>query len=140
MNMPQQPNNIINDWEGIRTSMEKNVPYKLILICAILAFISISESSYAQPADPKQKLNQCPVYGQYWKSYKWGWYGAKRMVRTPVEAHEILQQFYVTHKGVKIHRIIEGPTFYRAEIMDKNGALVDMVIIDKSTGRIRSIY
>ena len=138
--MPEQPSNSINNEGGIRPLFENNVLFKTILICAILALFSIAESSYAQPADPKQKLNQCPVYGQYWRSYKWGWYGAKRLVRTPVEAHEILQQFYVTHKGVKIHRIIEGPTFYRAEIMDKNGALLDMVIIDKSTGRIRSIY
>ena len=138
--MPEQPSNSINNEGGIRPPLENNVLYKTILICAILALFSIAESSYAQPPDPKQKLNQCPVYGQYWRSYKWGWYGAKRLVRTPVEAHEILQQFYVTHKGVKIHRIIEGPTFYRAEIMDKNGVLLDMVIIDKSTGRIRSIY
>ena len=140
MNMPEQPSKSINNEGGIRSPLENKVLYKTILICIILALFSISESSYAQPPDHKQKLNQCPVYGQYWRSYKWGWYGAKRLVRTPVEAHEILQKFYVTHKGVKIHRIIEGPTFYRAEIMDKNGALLDMVIIDKNTGRIRSIY
>jgi hypothetical protein len=139
MNMPE-PNSIIDNAAGIDSSLEKNVLYKIILLCTIIALFSIVETSYAEQAAQKQKLNQCPVYGQYWRSYKWGWYGAKRLVRTPVEAHEILQQFYVTHKGVKIHRIIEGPTFYRAEIMDKNGALVDMVIIDKNTGRIRSIY
>jgi len=134
------PDRMINPEVGIYSPAGNNILYMTILLCAVMAFLSITESSYGQQADQNQQLNQCPVYGQYWRSYKWGWYGAKRIVKTPVEAHEILQQFYVTHKGVKIHRIIEGPTFYRAEIMDKNGALVDMVIIDKNTGRIRSIY
>jgi len=131
---------MINAGEWCSPAMERNMLYKSILICAILALFAVAESSYAEQADQTQKSSQCPVYGQYWRSYKWGWYGAKRTVKTPVEAHEILQKFYVTRKGVRIHRIIAGPTFYRAEIMDKNGNLVDMVIIDKNTGRIRSIY
>ena len=138
--MPEQPHKSIISEAGIRSPLDNSLLFKTILVCTILALFPIAESSYAQQADHKQTVTQCPVYGQYWRSYKWGWYGAKRLVRTPVEAHEILKQFYVTHKGMKIHRIIEGPTFYRADIMDKNGALIDMVIIDKNTGRIRSIY
>jgi len=131
---------MINPEAGIYSPAGDNLLYTTILLCAIIALLSITESSYGQQGVQNQQLNQCPVYGQYWRSYKWGWYGAKRIVKTPVEAHEILQQFYVTRKGVRIHRIIEAPTFYRAEIIDKNGALLDMVIIDKNTGRIRSIY
>ena len=41
---------------------------------------------------------------------------------------------------VKIGRITERRWFFRAEILDKKDALVDVVIIDKRTGRIRSIY
>ena len=76
----------------------------------------------------------------YWRSYKWGWYGAKRTVKTSVEANEIILQFYVPQKGIHIHRVIENPLFYQAEIINSKGVLVDKVIIDKRTGRIRSIY
>ncbi len=119
---------------------EQNMMNKSVLFFISFIFISLSfaDSSYAEQRN--QGLIQCPAYGFYWRSYKGGWYGARREVKTPGEANEILLQFYVPQKGIRIHRIIEGPDFYRAEILNQKGALIDMVIIDKRTGRIRSIY
>jgi len=113
----------------------------VILLVSLAAVLTIADLSFAEQTEQtKQGLVQCPAYGQYWRSYKWGWYGAKRTVKTPVEANEIILQFYVPQKGIHIHRVIETPLFYQAEIINSKGVLVDKVIIDKRTGRIRSIY
>lgn len=105
---------------------------------SLAAVLIIADLSFAEQT--KQGLIQYPTYGQYRRSYKWGWYGAKRIVKTPVEANEIILQFYVPRHGIRIHRVIESPLFYQAEILNSKGVLLDMVIIDKRTGRIRSIY
>lgn len=36
--------------------------------------------------------------------------------------------------------MIERDLFYQADIRDRRGMLIDKVIIDKRTGRMRSIY
>jgi hypothetical protein len=81
-----------------------------------------------------------PTYGQYWRSDKWGWYGARKAVRTPVEAREILEKFFMTNRGIKVGKIRARRYFFEADIINRNGIRIDLVIIDKRTGRIRSIY
>lgn len=116
----------------------------VIFLVSLAAVLTIADLSFAEQTEQteqtKQGLVQCPAYGHYWRSYKWGWYGAKRIVKTSVEANEIILQFYVPQQGIRIHRITESPLFYKAEIINSKGVLVDKVIIDKRTGRIRSIY
>jgi len=109
----------------------------LFFISFIFISLSISDSVHAEQKN--QGLIKCP-YGFYLISFKGAVYGQRREVNTSGQANEILLQFYVRHKGIRVHRIIEGPNFYRAEILNQKGALEDMVIIDKRTGRIRTIY
>jgi hypothetical protein len=66
-------------------------------------------------------------------------YGEKRPVATIEEARKILSEYFAK-KDVKIGEIREQELFFEAEIRDKNNNLVDKVIIDKRTGRIRSTY
>lgn len=68
-----------------------------------------------------------------------GWYGARKHVRTADKAKRILQEYFKSD-AVVIGDIKERRWFFRAEIVDKNNVIVDVVIIDKRTGRIRSIY
>ena len=42
---------------------------------------------HAQQVD-EQCLERQPVYGNYWQSERWGWYGARRVVRTPADARD----------------------------------------------------
>ena len=81
-----------------------------------------------------------PTYGHYWHGNKWGWYGARKVVQTPVEAREILENFFMTNSGIKVGKIRVRRYFFEADIINRNGMRIDMVIIDKRTGRIRSIY
>lgn len=111
----------------------------IILLIFLIAFGSIYDLSYAQPMDPR--LERCqPTYGEYCCGYRGGWYGAKRTVRTAEEARDILIRFFTPYSNLKIGAINERPSFFEAEIIDRSGEVVDHLIIDKRTGRIRSIY
>ena len=112
----------------------------------LLGILTIHGVSYAEEARPEGqemeiKEKECrPVYGNFWYSSRWGWYGARKVVRTPLEAKEILEQVYLPVKGVKIARITETPHYFQAAIINYRGRIIDLVIIDKRTGRIRSMY
>ena len=68
-----------------------------------------------------------------------GVYGEKKTVTTPGEARKLLRKYF-SNKNVKIGAIRETDLYFEAEIRDRNNNLIDKVIVDKRTGRIRSIY
>lgn len=88
----------------------------------------------------KKGIECQPVYGNYWRSSKWGWYGARRVVKTPLEAKEILDQFLLHNRGIRVVKIVDKPHFFIAEIINSRGAIVDLILIDKRTGRMRSMF
>ena len=111
----------------------------ILLIAALIALNAVADSTaaLAQPMHPEWR-DQAP-YGDYCPGYKKKWYGAKISVKTAEEAKKILQEYF-SKDDVKIGQITEKRWFFKAEILGKNNALIDIVIIDKRTGRIRSIY
>jgi len=78
-------------------------------------------------------------YGDYYPGPRQGQYGERKIVRTEVEARNMLRQYFSQH-NVTIGEIKGRDGFFEAEIRDRNNVVVDRVIIDKRTGRIRSIY
>ncbi len=78
-------------------------------------------------------------YGDYREGAGGRWYGARRVVRTVEEAKRILGEYY-SYTNVVISAIKEKQWYFEAEIRDKNKRLIDKVLVDKRTGRIRSIY
>ena len=78
-------------------------------------------------------------YGDYKKGAADTGYGEKRPVTTLEDARKVLAAYFAK-KDVKIGEIREQELFFEAEIRDKNDNLVDKVIVDKRTGRIRSTY
>ncbi|GEM_PF-1432824 len=78
-------------------------------------------------------------YGDYYPGPREGRYGARKAVRTEGEARNILRKYFSPRKAT-IGEIKEKDWFFEAEIIDRNNTPVDRVIIDKRTGRIRSIY
>ena len=76
-------------------------------------------------------------YGDYCPMQ--GWYGARKPVRTADEAKRFFRNIS-KNKPVVIGNIKEREWFFEAEIKDKNNKLLDIVIVDKRTGRIRSTY
>ncbi len=78
-------------------------------------------------------------YGGYCRGHGMGWYGARRTVSTLEDARRVLG-IYFKDVDVIIGTITERKWFFEAELKDKDDKVVDIVIVDKRTGRIRSIY
>jgi hypothetical protein len=66
-------------------------------------------------------------------------YGEKRPVASASEARRVLEGYFAG-KGVRVGKVRERELFFEADILGRNGQVVDRVIVDKRTGRIRSIY
>jgi hypothetical protein len=69
---------------------------------------------------------------------KRGRYGEKRSVMNEDEARTILKEHF--RDTFSIGKIRKRKFYFETEIRDRNGNLVDKVIIDRRSGRIRSIY
>ena len=78
------------------------------------------------------------TYNGYCYNQNWGWYGARKSVKSAEEARRDLAEFYAD-SDVKIGKIRESSIYFEAEILNKDNRLIDRVIIHKRSGRIRSI-
>ncbi len=65
-------------------------------------------------------------------------YGAKDPVKSAEEARKRLEAFY-DGDDLVVGKVSERPLYFEASIKHKDGRLVDRVIVDKRSGRIRSI-
>ncbi|NTV48570.1 MAG: hypothetical protein HGB32_15820 [Geobacteraceae bacterium] len=67
------------------------------------------------------------------------WYGARKPVANEAEARTLLLNYFAG-QGYTVSEITERRWGFRAEIINKDGKVVDRVMIDKRSGRIRSMY
>jgi hypothetical protein len=98
----------------------------------VSAFISISFLIPAACAGDRR--NGSYLYGESGRGY-----GERKAVSNSQQAKRLLKDHY-SGRDVKIGDIRERELFFEADIRDRSGTLVDKVIIDKRTGRIRSMY
>ncbi|MEW6109689.1 MAG: hypothetical protein AB1632_11060 [Nitrospirota bacterium] len=106
---------------------------KGVLTGIVIAFGLLFLMPFAQA-----EKNPSP-YGDYKKDSANSGYGEKKPVNTIEEAKKVLNNFF-KGKKIQIGEIREKDLFFEAEIKDRNNNIIDKVIIDKRTGRIRSIY
>lgn len=67
------------------------------------------------------------------------WYGARQPVANAAEARGLFQNYFAGQEYT-VSEVVEKKWGFKAEILDKSGTVVDRVMIDKRTGRIRSLY
>ena len=80
-------------------------------------------------------------YGRSCPGRRSGPYGARAAIKTPEEAKQAIEKYYAeSGRKVQVTIIDERRRFYVADIAEPEGALIDTLIIDKRSGRIRSIY
>jgi hypothetical protein len=77
-------------------------------------------------------------YGDYADGSHGGCYGDKRPVTSVPEARKILRDYYADNEA-SIGKVVEKGYYYEAEILDRHNRVVDRVIVDRRTGRFRSI-
>ncbi|MBI5073714.1 MAG: hypothetical protein HZB62_00855 [Nitrospirae bacterium] len=66
-------------------------------------------------------------------------FGEKKVVTTAEGALKTLKKHF-GKKDVVIGDIAEKELYFEAEIKDRKNMVIDKVIVDKRTGRVRSIY
>lgn len=69
---------------------------------------------------------------------KGDWYGARQPVATAAEAQTLLKNYF-SGQGYSVANVTEKKWGFRADILDRNGVVADRVMIDKRSGRIRSL-
>jgi hypothetical protein len=108
-------------------AMMKRIVKSLVTLGMLLfSIIAVSGAHGADEKDP---------YG----GSREGGYGEKKEVLTPGDAEKMLKQYFAK-KNVMIGEIREKELYFEAEVRDKDNKVIDKVIVDKRTGRIRSIY
>ena len=55
------------------------------------------------------------------------------------DAQRMLNDYYM-RRNMRIGPIRENRSYFEADVLDRNNRFTDRVIIDKRSGRIRSIY
>jgi hypothetical protein len=69
-----------------------------------------------------------------------GPYGARKTVTTADQARQIIETYYSSlGQAVGTGKIEERRWFFMAEVLNADGLTIDKVIVDKRSGRIRSI-
>lgn len=68
-----------------------------------------------------------------------GEYGQHRPVGSLEDARKVLKEFF-GKRGEGVGTVTEKELFFEADVLDAKGVQVDRIILDKRTGRIRSIY
>lgn len=70
-----------------------------------------------------------------------GPYGARKAVTTAEQAKLIIETYYSSlGQTVRTGKIEERRWFFMAEVLDADGRVIDDVIVDKRSGRMRSIH
>lgn len=126
-----------NHEEGDLRSPASIGKMKRLLVLALLVIVICSFT--APPLSFGQPMHGRSPHGSYCSGRGWGWYGEKKAVKTADKAKKVLEEYFKS-EDVTIGDINERRFFFMAEIKDKENKVIDKVIVDKRTGRIRSIY
>ena len=131
-----------------RVKSEHMTRYIVVLLGLIISLIC-NDSLYAGNADHgcASGYGWCREGGRECRSDNHGkcgkrkgdWYGARRAVGSVEDARSQLTAYF-TGQNVTISDITEKPWRFEADVINQNGDIVDRVIIDRRSGRVRSIY
>ena len=109
----------------------------------LLTLIPVILVLFLAPVDGFAKMHgqgrHMGPYGGYCKGPRWGWYGAGRHVSTEEEVRELVADF-LSDTELTSGEIRDVETYYEVDIKDGTGEIVDLLIVDKRSCRIRSAY
>jgi hypothetical protein len=113
--------------------------FTVLILMTILVFPAVAE---AQPYGPGPGFYKGAPYGQNCPGRRGGGpYGAHVTVATADAARQVIETYFAG-LGWKVTGgpMLERRWFFVADVLDKDRKPIDRVIVDKRTGRIRSIY
>jgi hypothetical protein len=106
----------------------------LFLLTLTLAIAMVVPSAWGM-----NYMRSSQPYGGYCRGMKWGWYGASRAINNVVEVRSLLAE-YLKESDLTIGEIQDDGAYFKANIYDKDGIEADILIVEKRSSRIRSIY
>jgi len=126
----------------------KRVLFILCVLSLVFSIVRPVEARNADSADRHQNREccnkpdgeKCNLEKRGWCGKRKGdWYGARRPVNSVADAREQLARYYASQQKT-VAELAEKPWRFEADLLDNCGKVVDRVMIDKRSGRIRSIY
>jgi hypothetical protein len=109
------------------------------LIVILFVTLAIPVVAGAQPMG--RGMYRGAPYGHYCPGMQWGPYGVRRPVATADQAKQVIDLYLSGNsEGLSVGNVEEKKWYFEAEILDKDKKITDKVIVDKRSGRIRSIY
>ena len=117
----------------------------LSIILAALVLSLSSADSFAMMHGPGRGSGEHRPYGGYCRGPKWGWYGARRDVKSPREVRQLLSEF-LKDTDLSVGEIRDLGPFFEADIIgngeegEDRKTVIDILIVDKRTCRIRSKF
>ena len=121
----------------------KKLSLSIILASLVLSLSSVD--SWAMMHGRGHGSGEHRPYGGYCRGPKWGWYGARRDVKSPREARQLLSEF-LKDTDLSVGEIRDKGSFFEADIIgngeegEDQKTVVDILIVDKRTCRIRSKF
>jgi hypothetical protein len=111
--------------------------FLLLILLATLMMATVAKAQYRGGGDYRDGM-----YGQFCPgSRRGGPYGGRNPVATVDQARQAIEKCLATRgQGLYTGKIKENRLYFEVEVLDRNGAMVDEVIIHKRNGRVRSIY
>ncbi|MGB9716061.1 MAG: hypothetical protein ACPL1G_06620 [Thermodesulfovibrionales bacterium] len=109
-----------------------------IIILTIISLLSINISIFAQPGNSGWKGSKYH-YGTYYADPSEKCYGERKVIRDERDARKVLLRHFKHNREV-IGNIKDRNLFFEVEIRGRDNKTIDRIIIDKRTGRIRSVY
>ncbi|MBI5657114.1 MAG: hypothetical protein HZC44_10020 [Geobacter sp.] len=116
------------------------VIFLLLTVCTLsLGIVPVDALAERRCETGCERGGECRPYGGYCRNRRQGWYGSRREVRTEEEARALLSEYFAGSRA-SVGSLAERETYFEADVINPLGKVIDRVIIDKRSGRIRSIY
>jgi hypothetical protein len=120
------------------------------ILCSVVLFLVTHGYADAKEADSEHHQGKecckkpgdgaCNLEKRGWCGKRKGdWYGARRPVHSREDARDQLVKYYSPQQKT-VAVVAEKQWRFEADLLDNCGKVVDRVMIDKRSGRIRSIY
>lgn len=112
---------------------------EILLVCSFFTTF-FCENVKADPLKCYRFNNEMVPYGYYGQGHRKKInYGERLAVKSEEEALSLVLEFY-SSMNVKVIPLRENRRFYKMEVRDLDDNILDIVIVDKFSGRIRSVY
>lgn len=110
----------------------------IAILSTIFLLLIINIRIFAQHDNGKWKGSKYH-YGTYYADPRERCYGERKAIRDERDARKVLLKHFSPSRET-IGNIKDRNLFFEVEIRNKDNKIVDRLIIDKRTGRIRSVY